>query len=149
MAKAKPKTSLDMQQPTTIEECGDAIWRALQFTCYRDDTGDEASPDAGKIEIRKRELTDLQDQLEQRIGFMLAKTPQDALIQIANLGGDLGSLMDNSKVKESERMRALRKIARGLYSVMQWIEAEHGTKRHEVCDFYLDRKADPWVALQL
>ncbi|NOT39133.1 MAG: hypothetical protein HOP13_01430 [Alphaproteobacteria bacterium] len=143
MAKAKAKPSLNIEQPTTIEECGDAIWLALQFTCYRNDARDDDSPDRGKIKAKKRELTDLQHHLEDRIGLLSAKTPQDALIQIANLGGDIESLED-SVVTEEERARTFRKISRGLHSVMRWIEAAHGTTRHQVCDFYVGRKLDPW-----
>ena len=146
MAKAQAKPTITFKQPDTIEGCGDVIWRALQFTAYRNDIGDREKPDAQDIEFKKRELLDLQNHCEARIGMMLAKTPQDALIQLALLAGEIDGL-ESPELEEFERRREHRKITRAIHSLMRWIEAAHGTARHAVCNHYLDKDRDPWDAV--
>ena len=143
MAKAKAKPSIEIEQPDTIEGCGDVIWRALQYTAYREDIGDDKKPNAQAIERKKRELLDLQALCQERVTMMLAKTPQDACIQLAMLGGEI-DLVEADGMTEHELRRVHRKITRMLFSLMRWIEAEHGVARHRVCEHYLNSDCDPW-----
>lgn len=146
MAKAKAKPTIANEQPMTVEQCADVIWGALQFTSYRPDIGDDKKPDAHAIELKKRELLDVQNHFEDRMTLLRANTAQDARIQLAYIQG-IVELNGHSTLNEEEERRESRKLSRLIFSVARWIEAEHGVRPHSVCNYYMDEAADPWNAV--